>query len=559
MLNPNNPFAAAGQPALINYAFGDEPFSSTFDDHVIRGTFGVKGDLLGFSYETDVTIAHNQLDTTNRGYINYDQLTADINDGGYSFINPASNSAATLSALSPALAKISTSDLDTFDVHLTRSLFQLPGGPVAFGIGGQVRYEAIRDPGLNSVNTDGTATPHTVLGLGLADTNGQRYVGAFFFEADLPITKQLDVSASGRYDHYSDFGGNFDPKFDVHFTPFRQLTLRGSYSQGFRAPSFSQNGSSQSEGFITYVPPASFQALHNNDPYVQQYNQALFSVSNPSIQPETSETFTAGFVVTPDRHFNVAVDYYHIRQNGIIAQSDPSAVLSAYYAGTPLPAGSSVVPDIADPLDKAALARPIVVKSPFVNANALTTDGVDVDLRANYPLPYDVRYSTEMNATDIFEYEYTASGTTFNYVGTQAPYILSSGAGTPKYRMNWTNSFAYQKATINGVFNFVSGIKETGVDATGSSDVATGCLYTDAAGDPFPRSCHVKSFWTIDLTSSYQLTPRIGLYFNILNLTDKSAPLDPADYAGAGANYNPTYDQSGIVGRYFRAGVHFKY
>ena len=430
---------------------------------------------------------------------------------------------------------------------------------MAFGIGGQVRYEAIRDPGLNSVNTDGTATPQTVLGLGLADTNGQRYVGAFFFEADLPITKQLDVSASGRYDHYSDFGGNFDPKFDVHFTPFRQLTLRGSYSQGFRAPSFSQNGSSQSEGFITYVPPASFQVLHNNDPYVQQYNQALFSVSNPSIQPETSETFTAGFVVTPDRHFNIAVDYYHIRQNGIIAQSDPSAVLSAYYAGTPLPAGSSVVPDIADPLDKAALARPIVVKSPFVNANALTTDGVDVDLRANYPLPYDVRYSTEMNATDIFEYEYTASGTTFNYVGTQAPYILSSGAGTPKYRMNWTNSFAYQKATINGVFNFVSGIKETGVDATGSSDVATGCLYTDAAGDPFPRSSHVKSFWTIDLTSSYQLTPRIGLYFNILNLTDKSAPLDPADYAGAGANYNPTYDQSGIVGRYFRAGVHFKY
>ena len=135
MLNPNNPFAAIGQPALINYAFGDEPFSSTYDDHVIRGTAGVKGKLFGFSYETDVTIAHNSLDTVNRGYINYDQLIGDINSGAYSFVNPLSNSAATLAALSPALTKTSTSDLDTFDIHATRDLFQLPGGPLGAGGG----------------------------------------------------------------------------------------------------------------------------------------------------------------------------------------------------------------------------------------------------------------------------------------------------------------------------------------------------------------------------------------------------------------------------------------
>ena len=558
MLNPNNPFAAIGQPALINYAFGDEPFSSTFDDHVIRGTAGVKGKLFGFSYETDVTIAHNSLDTVNRGYINYDQLTSDINTGAYSFINPASNSAATLAALSPELSKVSTSDLDTFDIHATRDLYQLPGGPLALAVGGQVRYEAINDPGLNSVNLDGTATSSTVLGLGLANTEGHRYVGAFFFEVDAPVVKQLDVNFSGRYDHYSDFGGNFSPKVGLKYTPFRQLAIRATYSQGFRAPSFSQNGSSQSEGFITYVPPASFAALHNNDAYVQQYSQAEFSVANPAIQPETSESFTAGFIYEPYRFANVSVDFYHIRQNGIIAQSDPSAVLAAYYAGTALPPGSSVTADNPDPAAPGALARPVVVESPFVNANELTTDGVDVDLRTNFTLPYGIHYTSDLSATDIFEYEYTSGGTTVNYVGTQAPYILSSGAGTPKHRANWINSFTYDKATISGTFNFVSGIKETGVDATGSSDLSD-CLYSDANGDPFPRSCHVKSFYTVDLTSSYKLTPQLEIYFNVLNVTDKSAPLDPADYAGAGANYNPTYDQSGIVGRFFRAGLHFKY
>jgi iron complex outermembrane recepter protein len=565
-LNPNNPFAAAGQPALINYAFGDIPFTSTYDDHVIRGTFGVKGDLFGFNYETDVTIAHNSLDTVNRGYINYDQLMSDINTGAYSFINPASNSAATLAALSPALAKTSTSDLDTFDFHATRNLFELPGGHVSFTLGGQVRYEAISDPGLNSVNIDGTATSSTVLALGLAETQGHRYVGAVFFEADAPLLKGLDLDISGRYDHYSDFGGNFVPQVGITYEPFlnldfapvRHTKFRATYGQGFRAPSFSQNGSSQSEGFITYTPPAGFAAAHNNDAYVQPYSQAEFSTANPAIKPETSESFTFGVVLDPYRFINMSVDYYHIRQNGIIAQSDPSAVLAAYYAGTPLPQGSSITLDNADPNAPNAPRRVTVVESPFVNANALTTDGLDVDFRTNFNLPFGIKYTSDFNATDIFGYEYTQSGTTVNYVGTQAPYILSSGAGTPKYRANWLNSFVYDKFTLSGTLNFVSGFKETGVDATGSSDLSA-CLYSDADGNPFPRSCHVKSFWDVDLTSSYKLTPRLTLYFDVLNLTNKSAPLDPADYAGAGANYNPTFAQEGIVGRVFRAGLNFKY
>lgn len=115
----------------------------------------------------------------------------------------------------------------------------------------------------------------------------------------------------------------------------------------------------------------------------------------------------------------------------------------------------------------------------------------------------------------------------------------------------------WDKATLTGTLNFVSGIKETRVDATGSADVQSGCLYADADQNPFPRSCHIKSFWEVDLTGSYQLTPQLSVYANILNLFDQNPPIDPADYAGV--NYNPTYDQAGIVGRYFRIGAHYKY
>jgi iron complex outermembrane recepter protein len=565
-LNPNNPFAAAGQYALLNYAFGDIPSENTLDNHVVRGSAGIKGDLLGFNYEADLTIAHSSLNTVNHGFINYDQLITDINSGAYSFINPASNTADVLSALSPALSKVSTSDLDTFDIHLSRDIYQLPGGPLSLAIGGQLRYEANNDPGLNSINSDGTATAGTVIGLGLANTSGHRYVGAFFFEADAPIIKMLDLNFSGRYDHYSDFGGNFSPKVGLKFTPFRELALRATYSQGFRAPSFSQNGSAESEGFINYNPvssaPQSFINQHlgangQPDAYVQQYSQASLTVANPAIQPETSESFTFGAIYEPNRHINVSVDYYHIHQSGIIAQSDSGAVLSAYYAGTALPEGASIQLDNPDPLNPNGQRRVTVVAAPFVNENSLITDGLDVDFRANYKLPFNVQFTSELNATDIFGYEYTSSGSTFNYVGTQAPYILSSGAGTPKYKVNWANTFTWDKLSVTGTMYFTSGYKQTGVDAFGSSDVQSACIYSDALGNPFPSGCHIRDFWDFDMTASYQLTNNIQLYANVLNLFDENPPINPADYAGI--NYNPTYAQAGIIGRYFRAGARVKF
>ena len=43
----------------------------------------------------------------------------------------------------------------------------------------------------------------------------------------------------------------------------------------------------------------------------------------------------------------------------------------------------------------------------------------------------------------------------------------------------------------------------------------------------------------------------------ILNFFDRKAPFDPIDYAGV--NYNPTFDQSGAVGRSFTLGLRYKF
>ena len=251
--------------------------------------------------------------------------------------------------------------------------------------------------------------------------------------------------------------------------------------------------------------------------------------------------------------FSVSVDYYHIRKHGVIAQSSPSVALDAYFAGQALPAGFKVTPDLPDPAAPNALPRPVVVSSPYINANALETTGLDVDVQSHLNLPYDVKFVSDLNVTDIFTFNYTQDGVTEDYVGSQAPYQLSSGAGTPRYRISWENTFTHGPLSMSATMYYTSPISEVAIDTFGPG----GCAYTNATGVGFPSGCHVKSFTDVDLTASFKATPTIELYANVLNLFDRSPPLDPADYAGI--NYNPTYAQSGVIGRFFRIGARARF
>jgi len=546
-LNPNDPFASMGEAALINYAFGDIPSNTYENNHVVRVVAGIRGSLWDWDYDTDFVAAHSWLDSTLTGFVDYQQLLSDVVNGTYNFIDPSQNSAATRAALSPPADKTSTTDMDSVDMRATRDLFNLPGGPLGLGIGVQARYEATDDPDLN---------PNEIYqGLGVAHTIGHHTVVSAYGEMLAPVLPTLEVDLSGRYDHYSDFGGNFSPKVGAKWTPIDQVTLRGTYSQGFRAPSFSENGSSAAEGFVTFAPPPSFVAAHGNDGYVQPYSLAELSSANPNVKPETSQSFTLGSVLQPfaDHSVVVSVDYYNITKKEVIAQADPSVALNDYFAGIPLPPNYSIVFDNPDPKFPHAPLRPLIVSSPYINADSLKTDGIDIDLSLTAPLPDGITYSGELNVTDILDYTFAFPGSApVSYVGLQSPYILSSGAGTPRWRGSLSNSFTYQALTVTGILYYTSGLGEYGVDLNGPGVGPAFCLYPNA-----PDNCRMPAFWDFDLTGRYKLSDKIEIFGSIKNLFDAGPPVDPADYAAV--NYNPTYSQAGIIGRFFGIGVRISY
>ena len=555
--NPNDPFAdpsnpAAGHDAVINYAFGDIPGGFVNVNHVMRMVGDLKGSFAGgaWDYDASVTANHSWLNVNNYGFINYQQLITDINTGAYNFVDPAKNSQAVRAALSPTLAKTSTTDMDALDLNASHALAQLDGGDMELALGGQWRYEAQDDPDLNP--------GAQFQGLGVAHTIGQRTVAAAYFELDAPVLKQLDLDVSAREDHYSDFGSAFSPKFGFKFSPSDAFALRGTWSKGFRAPSFAENGSSASEGFVTEQLPAGFSNAHGNDAYTQPYPLGLLTSANPNIQPEHARNYTFGMIFQPMADFSGTLDYYNIEKTGVITAADPSVALDAYFAGQPIPAGYSVTGDIPDPAHPSALVRPVLVSAPYVNASELKTSGMDLGLTYKQDLG-SVPWTSEFEATDIITFaQSSGAGQPFvSYVGTQAPYILSSGAGTPQYRGNWANSFVLGQFTVTGTLYYVSGIYMSVDDLTGPGTEHL-CFSTDSpTGANVPPNCRVASFTYIDLTGEWRASDAVTVTGGILNLFDRKAPIDPIDYAGF--NYNPTYDQSGAVGRFIQLGIKVKF
>ena len=103
--------------------------------------------------------------------------------------------------------------------------------PVTLAIGvdiGGERFEEGTTP-YNNLVQDAT---------GLSDSSvaASRDAPAAFAELDIPITKQIDLTVSDREDRYSDFGSTNNGKVALLYKPLTSLTLRGTASTGFRAP-----------------------------------------------------------------------------------------------------------------------------------------------------------------------------------------------------------------------------------------------------------------------------------------------------------------------------------
>ncbi len=351
--HPLNPFGVDLEVKKIFYELG--PSRGVTENENRQGAVGVRGTLFSdWHYELYGDHANYRGETTNPmpAAVNFYPIQDFTAEGGLEII-PTPGSIA-ISETDPDLAFNPFGDGRTTqpnDMALLRSLigvddyrerstsqtwaFQadgtvldLPGGAAQLAFGGEYRREKVDFRQINS-------TMRYYISL---EDGADRDVSAGFLELNIPLigahqqirgAQSLQLSLAGRLDSESLFGDKLTPKAGLMWQPLPSLTLRGSYSRGYKIPNLKQLFEPQqlfiSQFFPSPVDPATNEVISR--PLLLNFG------GNPDLVPEESVYRSAGVVYEPRwlPRFSLSVDYFDIDYtNKVMTLFDPEVVLNYF-------------------------------------------------------------------------------------------------------------------------------------------------------------------------------------------------------------------------------------
>jgi iron complex outermembrane receptor protein len=432
--------------------------------------------------------------------------------------------------------------------NLSGSLFDLPGGALGLAVGAEYRKLKGRfDPDpvvVAGFSSDIPAQP----------TRGSYDVKEAYAElnapllADLPFINLLELNGAVRFSDYSTSGSTTTFKGGVNYKPFRDLRLRGTYAEGFRAPAIGELFGTQSRFDETLDDPCSSHTGNvaprrfANDAAVRaacvaagvpangSYRQANAQISvstggNENLAPESSESWVLGGVYSPSwlPRFSIEANWYKIKVEGAI-QAIPRATTVLNCLLTTDPATCGLVTRVNGEL--------IEVEGFLQNIAAVRTKGIDVNLAYRGLETGIGRFGFTWNNTFLRNFDVIIPGSSgpelLSREGTQ---VGSPAQGFPKYKsvgvvdLDWTNF----GMTVIG--RYVSKLKEVG------GNVMDSVFYTD-----------LQLRW-----AGPSFDDRFGFALGVNNLFDKETPGCVTCEAN---NFSQAIHD--IPGRYFYARASFR-
>ncbi|MEO7067605.1 MAG: TonB-dependent receptor [Rhodanobacter sp.] len=249
-----------------------------------------------------------------------------------------------------------------YTANITGGLFDLPAGEVGFAAG----YEHRQVSGYNLLDQLVASGKTTDLAGG--NTFGEYTVNEGYVEVnapllrDLPGAKLLSVDVASRYSHYSNFGSTTNNKYSFQWKPIDDLLVRGTYAEGFRAPTLDDVSGGGSQTFDYYTDPCdvNFGAAKSTPavaarcaadglpagftqkdlagasvtaPDTQGSTAFNAGAGNATLQPEKSVSKTAGIVYSPQwiAGLDLSADWYNIKITNVITAISADFVLNQCY------------------------------------------------------------------------------------------------------------------------------------------------------------------------------------------------------------------------------------
>jgi iron complex outermembrane receptor protein len=146
-----------------------------------------------------------------------------------------------------------------------------------------------------------------------------RHSEAAYVDLETDLTDKLSAGVAGRYEHYSDAGATRSGKISARYQFTDSFALRGTASNGFRAPSLAQQNY---ESVVTLIQNGQLAQIGTFRPS----NPAAIALGAKPLTPEKSSNYGLGAVWQPLNNFSATLDLYQIRIWNQILYSDQISV-----------------------------------------------------------------------------------------------------------------------------------------------------------------------------------------------------------------------------------------
>ncbi len=577
-----------GLPITLNqYRFVDAGYQHVdVTNYQARALAGLRGEWRGFDWET--ALLYSEAEAVDESdAVNTQALQASLALSTPDAYNPFSggcvsqpsfgdcspSSQTAIDAITFRLKRESRTTLTLYDFKVSRpDLLSLPAGDVGVAFGLEARKETQRDD--RDSNLDGsnpfrdTVTGAVQLSNVIAvsqnpDTSGERTVTSAYVEfaipvvspeMNIPLVHNLEFQVAGRAENYSDFGNVAKPKIAAAWDIFDGLRIRGSYSEGFRAPNLEQ------------VNTATYGRLSTNPDYIRceadlrarriatfgacsrAIGASLLVSGNPDLEPEESRNQSYGVVFQPQflppewGDFTFTVDRWRIQQEKIVGLfGGPNAVVLDYAErvqgrSNPLVTRAPVNADDIALFAGTGIApagRIISISDRFVNLLPQDVEGLDIgfnwrlrdtpwgSFRVNIDAAKLIKFGREAGPAVDALYDARTAGVINAATPLPDSSDLLAQNGRPEWRLSGSLTWSQGPWQVGAFTQYISAVDETG--------------FLDVSGNAW----EVESQVTGNLYAQYEWEETAGLASNsrmrvgARNITNEAPPLASSGYLGS--------------------------
>jgi iron complex outermembrane receptor protein len=320
--------------------------------------------------------------------------------------------------------------LKNISFNLSGDIVEMPAGTLGFAVGAEYRDHE------GSFRPDPIAERGETAGIPSGATAGEFDVTEFYGELNIPLLSGaagadlLELNLAVRSSDYSTSGAESTYKASALWRPFSELSLRGSFSTGLRAPGIGELfGGAAREDFTFLDPCADYLgtigaanggrdapqsgviqancAILGVAPGLAQINPQLSAVStgNVLLEPESSDSFTFGFVYSPawaenlswSEGMTLSVDFYDVEIEDAVQGRSPGELISACV--------NTLDPFFCDGVPRTSSGQLGLVQNQLQNIGGIDASGLDISFNYTGPETSIGQFNLRVNATYLDEYQ----------------------------------------------------------------------------------------------------------------------------------------------------------